>query len=379
MNITLVLLLIFSIAMAVGVKLINKSVEWKMIGIIGACFIGLSLIVYFGGRAGKTMDIEVLNGEVVSKEQERVSCSHSYSCNCRSVTSCSGSGKDRSCSTSTQCDTCYEHSHDYDWNVRSNVGSVTIDRVDRQGVFPPPRWKAVMIGEPFAATHIHTNYVKAVPESLFHLTSNDTKFASMIPAYPKNVYDYYRINRALTVGVNVPDLQEWSNDISNILRKLGPQKQANVITVFVKTDDPSYEYALKNAWLNAKKNDVVVVFGTTQYPKIDFVRVISWTDAEIFKVKLRDSLQDMGQIDRPAMIKIINDLIISDFKRKQMADFKFLENEIDPPDWLIYTDIAIILLVSAIFAFDLVDRFNQIRYGRGSNKFYRRSSFLNRY
>ena len=369
MNITLVLLLIFSIAMVIGIKVINKALEWQIIGIIAACFVTLSLMVYFGGRAGKALDIEVINGEVVSKDQERVSCSHSYSCNCRTTTSCSGSGKDRSCSTSTSCDTCYEHPFDYDWNVRSNIGSVTIDRVDRQGVHAPPRWQTALIGEPFAATHIHTNYVKAVPESLFHLTSNDTKFANMIPAYPKNVYDYYRINRALTVGVNVPDLQQWSDDISGILRKLGPQKQANVITIFVNTNDPSYEYALKNAWLNAKKNDVVVIFGTTQYPKIDFVRVISWTDAEIFKVKLRDSLQEMGQVDRPTMIKTINDLIISDFKRKHMADFKFLENEIDPPDWLIYTEIVIVLLVSTVFAFNLIDKFSRFQMNRRRSRY----------
>src|SRR4051812_22989724 len=63
---------------------------------------------------GQTMDEEVWNGHVTSKEQVRVSCSHSYSCNCRQ--SCTSSGKGgQSCTT--VCDTCYEHSNDYDWDL----------------------------------------------------------------------------------------------------------------------------------------------------------------------------------------------------------------------------------------------------------------------
>ena len=346
MNITLVLMIISAIALPLIVKAVKKDMEWRVIAILMSVGILVSAAAFYAGKAGKTLDVEVWNGEVTGKEQERVSCSHSYSCNCKQVTSCSGSGSNRSCSTSTSCDTCYEHSHDYDWVVHSNVGDVTIDRVDRQGVHAPPRWSATRIGEPFSKEHLHTNYIKAVPESVLNTAQNMTsaKFANMIPAYPRAVYDYYRLNRALTVGVPVPDLQAWSDDISGILKQLGPQKQANVIVVFVKTNDPNYEYALKSAWLGGKKNDIVVIIGTTEYPKIDFVRIMSWTDKEIFKVKLRDALQDMETIDRTTIIEAIRATTMAEFKRKSMKDFEYLDNEIEPPTWVIV--LAFIILIA---------------------------------
>jgi len=346
MNITLVLLILAAIILPISVKaFIAKDLDIRAVGVLVAVGLLVSCGAFYAGKAGKTLDVEVWNGEVTGKEQQQVSCSHSYSCNCKTTTSCSGSGSNRSCSTSTSCDTCYEHNHDYDWVVHSNIGDVDIDRVDRQGVHTPPRWAAVQKGEPFSKEHLHTNYIKGVPESVLNTAQNMTaaKFANMIPAYPHAVYDYYRLNRALTVGVPVPDLQDWSNDISNMLKQLGPQKQANVIVLFVNTSDPNYEYALRSAWLGGKKNDIVVIIGTTSYPKIDFVRVMSWTDKELFKVKLRDSLQDMENIDRPKIIETIRATTLAEFKRKSMKDFEYLDNEIEPPTWVIVLAIVILL------------------------------------
>lgn len=368
MNIILVLMLLAAIALPLILKMVKKDTEWQIVGILAAVFLGISLIGFFTGKAGKTMDVEIWNGEVTGKAQEQVSCEHSYSCNCKQVTSCTGSGSSRSCSTSTSCDTCYEHSHDYDWVVKSNVGNKNISRVDRQGVHTPPRWASVQIGEPFSRENIHTNYVKAVPDSIFHASDKmiATQFASMIPAYPKQIYDYYRINRALTVGVPVPDLQQWSDDISRILKQLGPQKQANVIVVFVKTADTNYEYALRAAWLGAKKNDIVVIIGTTDYPKIDFVRILSWTDKEIFKVELRDAIQELETIDREKIIYAIFTYTLRDFKRKSMKDFEYLSNEIDPPNWVIVLVFIVMLVATGFFAFK--DSIRPNRYSRYSRR-----------
>ena len=369
MNITLVCMLIAAVVLPLIVKAVKKDMEWMVIGILMAVGLLVSAGAFYAGKAGKTIDVEVWNGEVTGKEQEPVSCSHSYSCNCTTSTSCSGSGSSRSCSTSTSCQTCYEHSHDYDWVVHSNIGDVDIDRVDRQGVHTPPRWAAVQKGEPFSKEHLHTNYIKAVPESVLNTAQNMTssKFANMIPAYPHSVYDYYRLNRALTVGVPVPDLQDWSNDISNMLKQLGPQKQANVIVLFVKTDDPNYEYALRSAWLGGKKNDIVVIIGTTEYPKIDFVRVMSWTDKELFKVKLRDTLQEMENIDRPTIIEAIRSTTMAEFKRKSMKDFEYLDNEIEPPTWVIVLAFFILIagnVGTVIYYNHSFGKFNGRRYRR---------------
>ena len=263
---------------------------------------------------------------------------------------CSGTGKNRTCTgggTERKCDTCYEHSFDVDWTVRSNIGSFGISRVDRQGLIPPPRWLQVNNGDPVAKTHYFTNYVKAVPESLFHAHQElNGKFDTMIPEYPTNVYDLYRIDRAISVGVPVPDIKEWNQDISLLLRKLGPQRQANVIVVFVNTPDQSYLHALEGKWIGGKKNDIIVLIGTTSYPKIDWVAVSSWTDKALFKVQLRDDIFALGNIDRPAIIKSIETNTMKTFERKQMKDFEYLAYSIEPPVWVLTLAIILGMLAS---------------------------------
>ena len=53
--------------------------------------VGLLFVAIISGAGAyyQMDDVEVWNGQVLSKQHERVSCSHSYSCNCRVVTSIS--------------------------------------------------------------------------------------------------------------------------------------------------------------------------------------------------------------------------------------------------------------------------------------------------
>jgi hypothetical protein len=191
-------------------------------------------------------------------------------------------------------------------------------------------------GDPVAMTQSYTNYVKAVPESLFHAKmAFINRFKDKIPQYPSQIYDFYKVNRVLPVGVAVPDIASWNHDLSMTLRKLGPSRQANAVIIFVNEADSSYVHALEAAWLGGKKNDVIVVVGTTQYPKIDWVRIVSWTDKELFKVQLRDDLAALGTVDREAFMRIINARISTTFVRKNMKDFEYLAEEIEPPLWVI--------------------------------------------
>ena len=120
-------------------------------------------IVYAVGYSNKITDQEIYNGEVTGKEKTRVSCEHSYSCNCRE--SCSGSGSTRSCSTT--CDTCYEHSYDVDWRVKTSVHEFNIQRINRQGTQEPPRWTKVTVGQPTAFVYKFTNYIR-IYQKVYH-------------------------------------------------------------------------------------------------------------------------------------------------------------------------------------------------------------------
>lgn len=313
-------------------KFIKRDTPWGMVAIAGLAPLVLVVGLWFAGNASKTADTEIWNGEVTGKARVRVSCEHSYPCNCRTV--CSGSGNNQSCST--VCDTCYQHTHDFDWRVRTNIGDFNISRINPQGTREPPRWSAVAVGQPVAREHTYTNYVQAVPESLFHQRSLNTPHLPAVPAYPR-VYDYHYANRVLGVGTTLPDVQAWNRDLALLLKQLGPQKQANVIIVVVNTNDSSYRHKLEAAWLGGKKNDVVVILGTTDGQTLAWVDVMTWAlnkGNELFHVRLRDDLKSIGTLDRDRILAAIGNKVMAHYDRPQMADFAYLRNAIQPPVWL---------------------------------------------
>lgn len=357
MNMTLLLVLLPVFILPWITKLIwPRKVHWVEVASSFAVGVIIVLVVYMAGMVSQTADVEILNGQVTSKTRDVVHCRHSYSCHCHQV--CSGFGKHRSCSE--HCDTCYRHPFDVDWDVHSSIDTWSISTIDSQGLIEPPRWTLVKVGDPVSTTHHFVNYVKAVPDSLFHANITH-KFDKLIPQYPDGIYDYYKLNRAIPVGVPVPDISQWDTDISDILRTLGPAKQANVIVIFVNTADESYIHALEGAWTGGKKNDIIVVLGVTHYPKIDWVGISSWTDAQLFKVELRDDITAIGTVDRPKIIQAISTDTMKMFKRKEMKDFEYLKSQIEPPTWVLILALFLGIVASLVTTY-LVHRNMGYRY-----------------
>ena len=306
-------------------KIWNTDISWQEMFLNILIITVACVSVWQLGRYSKMSDVEIWNGQVTGKEQVRVSCEHSYSCNCK--TDSKGS---------TSCDTCYEHMNDWDWEVQSTAGNFNIDRIDRRGSDEPPRWTKVSGGQPVAIQHNYDNYIKATPMSLFHeQRAVEKQFVGKIPPYPSNTYDYHYVDRVISVGVPIPDLASWNTDLAMMLRNIGPQKQANVVIVFVNVSDPNFADALNRAWLGGKKNDVIVVVGSTSNLSIDWVRVLSWTDEKLLLVQLRDELKSLKVVDKTKFMSIISSNVMKTFKRKPMADFEYLKDEIDPDDWVV--------------------------------------------
>lgn len=311
-----------------------KYAEIALISFICAIIVGIIVAV---GHYTPTSDVEIWSGEVTGKKRVNDSYVRSYECRCRNRTV--GSGKNQT--TVRECDTCYEDRYTVTWTAYTTLRNYTISSLDEtsRSVWlrpDPARYTEIQTGDPVAMEHTYTNYVKAAPESLFHAKAALTQqYAGKLPEYPSRVYDFYKINRALSVGVNVPDLAQWNQGISLIQRKLGPARQANTIVVFVNELNSNYVHALEAAWLGGKKNDIIVVVGTTQYPKIDWVRIISWTDKQLFKVGLRNDLEALGTVDRTQFLSIIEAHAMKTFVRKNMKDFEYLQDEIDPPMWVL--------------------------------------------
>lgn len=324
---TLLLLLIIPLSWPFIAKII-----WHTDITVGEVFVNILIgvvVVTSGwamGRYLEAADVQILNGEVTGKRSEKVSCSHSYSCNC----------------TKNGCSTCYDHAYDVDWILDTTVGEVKIDRVNRRGTKEPPRFTQALPGDPVAQRSQYTNYIKAAPNSLFNHLENTRavkQYEGQIPSYPSSIRDYHYVDRFIAHGVSVPDASNWNLELAHTLKRLGTTKQANSVIVVTKSPSTEFATALNAAWLGGKKNDVVVVIGAPEYPKIAWVRVLSWTKNELFKVQLRDALMDLKEVRREEVLHTLKHHIEKGFERRPMADFEYLKDEIELPTW------AVVLLV----------------------------------
>ena len=245
-----------------------REITWAEMGASIAAGIFIVALVVGAGLMSATYDTQIYNGQITGKTRVHDSYIESYSCNCST---------DRK--GNRHCSTCFRTHYTVDWDAQSTLGKFDIDHEDSTskrvyGYPDPARWLKIMAGDPVSRSSSYTNYVKGVPESLFHLNVIDPKFQTMLPEYPDVIYDLYNINRVISVGVSVPDITKWNTELSLSLRTLGPSKQANVVIVLVNTADENYYNSLRTKWLGGRKNDVIVVIGTSAYPKIDWVQVI---------------------------------------------------------------------------------------------------------
>ncbi len=338
---------IFIIALICLFYFKGKVVLLEFGGLLGvpAALFGIGLAI---ASWQATTDREIWNGRITNRTREEVSCRHSYQCNC--VTTCSGSGKDETCTEI--CQTCYEHSYDVDWNYFASTGeSGRIDTIDRQGLKMPPRWGAVYPGEPFSSEHSYTNYILANPDSVLLGGKGDVEhFKNLLPPENVEVYDYYRHEPVVNMGVPNLDIPAWTWLVKEVNGDLGPKKQVNVVLVFAKTDDTRYTLALKDKWVGGKKNDAVVVIGSLDGHKIAFADVVTWSPNSLYGITLKDDLTKIGTLDkRDDVVQAIRTETSGRFTRMHMKDYQYLVRSFQPST----TAIVILLILGLVLEIGL--------------------------
>ena len=298
---------------------------------------------WFIGKHLQTSDVEFWNGEIVSKTRVHDSYVRTYDCNCRK--SCSRSGSNESCSET--CDTCRENHYTVTWNALANIGSFVIEQYDStsSGVYSsvdPSRYTIIKQGDPACIQKSYVNWIKGAKSSLFNPVAADikTKYIAQIPTYP-GVYDFYKANRIIG-QVPTGVVADWNDKLSIALKRLGPQRQANVIVIFTKAD-PDFFLALQDAWKNGKKNDIILVI-RADGAKADWVRVMSLAKNDIFNVQLRDAILELSELTADNVIKTITDVTAAAYVRRSMKEFKYLESEVAPPEGILESIIGLLLL-----------------------------------
>jgi len=300
----------------------------------GLIFLGVQFVVAGGAaliaREMCLSDTQTINGAVTSKVKEQVSCSHDYRCHCHQVehcsegtSSCDSKGRctkgPRSCHYEEECDTCYEHSHDYSWVVKSSTTyEYVINRIDRQGVKEPGRWTEVKIGDPTADISGYKNYLLIDPGSLFRKQAKD-HYPDL--KYPGEIYDYYKINRI--IGDSAGPYVGYNDQLSRINIQVGTQRQGNVILVLTKHPH-DYFYHVQKQWVGGKKNDVVVFVGLGPERSITWSDVLAWSKTKDVQDRLREDLVEMKTFEPEAALKVIQKNVLTYYQRKPMADFEYL-------------------------------------------------------
>lgn len=347
-------------------KIWPHEISWAELAIN---VVGVMIIVsgvWFAGKYGATSDIEVWNGQIVSKQIHDGYYVESYQCRCRQQ--CSGSGSKRSCHT--VCDTCYRNHYTREWLAVGDFGKkipITLDYLDttskrkRNNAGEPAIYRNCQPGEPASIENTYTNYVQAVPDSLFNNEMDSTSFEGKIPEYPR-VYGKYRINRVLNVDSSIPShlLTGLNEQLNERLIKLGPKKQANVVVIVTEIDDPSYKFAVENAWVGGKKNDIVVFVGVdgTNITWADTMTFALNSGNELFQVTLRDKLNTIGDFDYMRIADAIDETTGDLFDRISMEEFKYLESQIQPANWVI--GIAVFLSIFGTLGVSLLMRYVEI-------------------
>lgn len=330
---------------------LSKTYTWKEFGINMGVVCLVSVMVFAVSSYSQLADVEIRNGEVVSKTRDHDHYVRSYDCNCRTV--CTGSGNSKSCRE--VCQTCYEDRYTVTWSAKTTVGSVTFQHLDRdsKSVYASPDpsvYKNCNTGDPASLEFSYTNYVKAAKDSLFNTESTTTY---PVPQYPR-VHNYYKVNRVINVGTSLnQEVKQLNALISESLKTLGKKKQVNVIVLITENDDPTYRHDVENAWVGGKKNDVVLFIGVDG-------KTITWVDVmtfglnrgnELFTLKLRDSVQAIKGVDVNKIDKLLAENILNHYDRPQMSDYEYLKDDIQPPSWLLIVGVMISLICSLLLTF----------------------------
>lgn len=321
-------------------KTITTEEALVMLGLNVLVALLFNLGTYAYGRS-QMYDTQLLSGYVMSKNSAKVSCEHSYDCRCRTIHHRDGKGNRY---TTRECDTCYEHSYDVSWRVKTTLSDYTIPRVDRRGLTEPQRWTVVKVDEPVVETSGYMNYLLADEHTLFVETLTPATYD--YPEYPQ-VYDMWNVRRV--IGVPEPLGSTLNTLLNETLKTLGPAKQLNVVVVATKHNEDFYT-GLMAKWKGGKKNDVIMVYGVDDNMNTLWFKSNSYAMG-MGNMLLHAKLAD-NAVGHPLDVKALTlqlATISTTYARLSASEFEFKANSIDTS----FSTVLLLTLLNIAAAFGL--------------------------
>lgn len=236
---------------------------------------------------------------------------------------------------------------------------------------------------PAARPHLFVNYLRA-SDSIRKIRGNIEQHKANLKEYPvvyAGDYGDIEFDRVIEAGITLPPSWKVSLDekLDRELRNLGAEKEVNVLVYITGSPDRSFAEALKEYWVQGKKNDVIVIVGAPTFPEIRWVEVIAWTKVEEFKIHLRDRITEMktlpaaGAFATAITQEIAKPGSAGGFVRTPDADLEYLAADVSLPWWC---QLIIILVGGSVSWFTshfLIN--NDWRSGRSSFGYGRKFNF----
>jgi hypothetical protein len=196
---------------------------------------------------------------------------------------------------------------------------------------------------PASRAHLFVNYLKA-SDSIRKLRGNIDAHRPNLREYPKvyaGEYGEIELDRVVEAGISLPPQWRQAVDmhLDRELRSLGAQKEVNILVYVTGSPDRSFAEALKEYWVQGKKNDVIVIIGAPRFPEVSWTEVIAWTKVEEFKIVLRDKIAAMktlpdGNVLAASIVEeVAKPASHGGFLRTPSAELEYLAADVSLPWW----------------------------------------------
>lgn len=311
-------------------------------------FLIVQMTLFWGPRWGQTHDTELWTGSATD-----VSYKEGWT-EVRLVTTTDSKGN-----VSTHIETT---DHPPEWYLRdSNNESLSISQdqyltlARRWGHNPRTGgWGGSVYSYPWDGNHQTREIVSTTHSYENRLRANRNNVFRKRPLTPEErsstgLYERVWIKENYYSPAVYGDIADLDHRIGSINARLGKAKQIRIhVLIFVNTGIET-AHLQDRYWEGGKKNELNICLGL-QADKIVWCYPFSWTEREDLKADLRDRLEGMSIADSPAIAKNIEELVTTEWERKQFSDFDYLP--IDVPLWSIGL-VYVLALLTPILSYAL--------------------------
>lgn len=334
-----------------------------------ALMLAISSLVTWGGyelaKLSAMMDTEHWSGRITAKRHGSVSCCHCHQeCDTCYSTDANGNSTSYDCNCHTVC----SHSIDWYWLLDVSTGDTLGHSCVHQDDAPGWYQKAYK-GEPATVARTYTNYLKADPDNL--MTPQAEKYVDQVPEFPQlhgASAAPYHVKRVLsTGGVKVP--KGWQKQLDEMNADLGHKYQIDLLFMVTKIKDPDFAKAVEAKWLYGPKNAVTIILGVPDGETIEWARVVTLSEVNVFKIEMRDELPGKKLSD-PSILPFVEQEVKEQYTRTPMAEYEYLASDVQPETWMLVLLHILNLLIMGgliawmhkedVFGSDRLGRFGQV-------------------